>query len=257
MLLVAVALTFACLRAADGGGPAPTTPLSWSRGLDVVVAYEVSWILMFADYPRYTRSPAGSAVAVFVALAVTSMWIMPLGMVAARAAGSTDPGAMLQAVGLGRAGALLLTLATVTTNFVNIYMSALAWKSLVPRASDAAAVWSIGLIGTALGAAPAVWLDQYTNFMMLLGGILVPVGGVLIAHFYQRGVAVDDRMIQSLYDERGPYGGILVGGVVAWAAGAIAYFVPGDIGGTLPALVVSMVVYRLMTFRRSQRVGPV
>ena len=47
-----------------------------------------------------------------------------------------------------------------------------------------AVVWSIGIIGTALSAIPGVWLEQYTNFMMVLGAVLVPVGGVLVAHYY-------------------------------------------------------------------------
>ena len=60
--------------------------------------------------------------ALITALATTSIWMMPLGAVAARTAGTADPGTMLDAVGLGAAGALLLALATVTTNFVNVYM---------------------------------------------------------------------------------------------------------------------------------------
>src|SRR4029077_12738554 len=127
---------------------------------------------------------------------LTSAWMMPLGAMAARAAGTSDPGAMLDAVGLGAAGALLLTLATVTTNFVNIYMSSLAWKSLVPRAGDAAVIWSIGIVGTALSADPGVWLEQYTSFMMILGAVLVPVGGVLVAHYYgRRRPQVNERLI--------------------------------------------------------------
>ena len=66
-------------------------------------------------------------------------------------AASADPGAMMSAIGLGWAGAALMVLATITTNFVNIYMSGLAWKSLFPEAGEQASVWSIGLIGTALG----------------------------------------------------------------------------------------------------------
>src|SRR5258706_15056121 len=139
---------------------------------------------MFADYSRYTRAPRGGTGAVFLGLALTSAWMMPLGAIAARVAGSTDPGTMLSAVGLGAAGAVLLTIATLTTNFVNIYMSSLAWKSLFPKARDGAVVWSIGLIGTALSAVPGVWLEQYTNFMTGLAAILVPVGGILIAHYY-------------------------------------------------------------------------
>ena len=251
MLVVAVALTIACARASTAAAALPQIAMSWWRGLDVVIGYQVSWILMFADYSRYTRSVRGSAIAVFLGLAITSAWMMPLGAIAARAAGTSDPGAMLDAVGLGAAGALLLTLATLTTNFVNIYMSSLAWKSLAPRASDTAVIWSIGIVGTALSAVPGVWLEQYTNFMMVLGALLVPVGGVLIAHYYIRPPRLDERFIAELYDASGSFRGVSIAGVVAWAAGAAAYFAAGSRGGTLPALAVSVLVYQALRRRGS------
>jgi len=243
MLLVGIALTVACLRAPLPSRMAPFVPLGIARGFDVVVGYQVSWILMFADYSRFTKSVRGSSTAVFVALAATSAWLMPLGAIAARAAGTSDPGEMLSAIGLGAAGALLLTLATVTTNFVNIYMSSLAWKSLMPRTSDGTVVWSIGIAGAAISALPAVWLDHYTNLMVLLGAVLVPVGGVLVAHFYFAGARDDDRVARALYDETGPYRGFSVPGLVSWAAGAATFFAMGANGGTIPALVVSTGVY--------------
>jgi NCS1 family nucleobase:cation symporter-1 len=240
---VAIVLTVACARAAHGLGPAPAPTMSWSRGLDVVIGYQVSWILMFADYSRYTKSARGSATAVFFGLALTSAWMMPLGVIAARVAGSSDPGTMLSGVGLGAAGAMLLTIATLTTNFVNIYMSSLAWKSLFPRTHDGAVVWSIGLIGTALSAVPGVWLEQYTNFMMLLGAVLVPVGGVLVAHYYFGRDPMDESLVGELYDGAGRFRGVNVAGLLAWAAGGIVFFAAGSIGGTVPALVVSIAVY--------------
>ena len=249
MLIVAVALTIACARIGTGGPAAsPLQTMNWWHGLDVVVGYQVSWILMFADYSRYTPSARGSGVAVFLGLALTSAWMMPLGAVAARAAGSTDPGAMLGAVGLGAAGALLLTIATLTTNFVNIYMSSLAWKSLFPRARDAAVIWSIGLIGTALSAVPGVWLEQYTRFMTALAAVLVPVGGVLIAHYYIGRSESTDPPIADLYDNRGPFRGVNIAGIAAWAAGAVAFFAADRLGGTIPALIASVAVY--LTLRR-------
>jgi purine-cytosine permease-like protein len=142
-------------------------------------------------------------------------------------------------------------LATLTTNFVNIYMSSLAWKSLFPRTSDSRAIWSIGLIGTALSALPGVWLDQYSNFMVVLGALLVPVGGVLIAHFYLPArdalVSSSTASVSVLYDADGPLGGFVIAGVAAWALGALAFFAAGSIGGTLPSLVVSMGVYVVLT----------
>jgi len=246
MLIVAAALTVACVRAPAAPAAALERSMSWSRGLDVVIGYQVSWILMFADYSRYTRSVRGSAIAVFLGLALTSVWMMPLGAIAASAAGTSDPGAMLDAVGLGASGALLLTLATLTTNFVNIYMSSLAWKSLAPDTSDAVVIWCIGLVGTALSAVPGVWLEQYSNFMIVLGALLVPVGGVLVAHYYIRPPRLDEAYIAELYDPAGVFRGISTPGVIAWAAGAAAFFAAGSIGGTLPSLAVSVLAYRVL-----------
>jgi NCS1 family nucleobase:cation symporter-1 len=250
MVIVGVLLTVACVRVSAAPAAPPSNAMSWWRGLDVVIGYQVSWILMFADYSRYTRSARGSTVAVFLGLAVTSAWMMPLGAIAARAAGTSDPGAMLSAVGLGASGALLLTLATLTTNFVNIYMSSLAWKSLAPGASDSAVIWSIGIVGTALSAVPGVWLEQYTNFMMVLGALLVPVGGVLVAHYYIRRPRMDEAFIAELYNPAGSFRGVSTAGMVAWAAGAAAFFAAGSIGGTLPALAVSVLVYRALLYTR-------
>jgi purine-cytosine permease-like protein len=223
---------------------APKNP--WFRGFDVVVGYQVSWILMFADFSRYTRSGRTATAAVFLGLLLTSLWMMPLGLASARVAASADPGAMMAAIGLGWAGAALMVLATVTTNFVNIYMSGLAWKSLFPRIGDQVSIWSIGAIGTAVGLFYGAWLDRYAEFMMVLGGVLVPVGGVLLAHFRLRRSPV---RVADLYDATGPCRGVLVPGATAWARGALAYYLASPWGGTLPALAVAVGSYLLLARR--------
>lgn len=253
-------MTIACLRvlSAEAAAP-PAATMSWSRGLDVAIGYQVSWILMFADYSRYTRSESRSTAAVFLGLALTSLWFMPLGALAARAAGSTDPGAMIERVGLGGWGALLLAVATLTTNFVNIYLSSLAWKSLFPRTGEQTSVWSIGLIGAALSLLSTAWLDRYVDFMLVLGAILVPVGGVILAHYFvwpRRGRSArgTPTSVASLYDAQGPYArhyGFSVVGVAAWTAGAIAYHVAGPIGGTLPSLATTVAVYGLLNLNQT------
>jgi purine-cytosine permease-like protein len=56
MLAICALLT---LRFAALPRPVPAAAaagaLDWLRGFDVVVGYQASWILMFADYSRYTR----------------------------------------------------------------------------------------------------------------------------------------------------------------------------------------------------------
>ena len=250
LLLVGGVITWAVIQAppnltALSAAPAATT--SWLTGLDIVIGYQVSWILMFADYSRYTKSERTSAMAVFLGLLLTSLWMMPLGLAAARVAGSQDPGAMMHAIGLGWAGAALMVLATITTNFVNIYMSGLAWKSLFPQTGDQWSVWSIGIIGTALGLVYGAWLNRYADFMVILGGVLVPVGGVLLAHFRLGGAKTE---VADLYAPDGPYRGVILAGLLAWAAGAAVYFFARPWGGTLPGLLTSVVVYLVAARRR-------
>ena len=238
-------MTVACFRAI-WPAEVPTAPMSthgWLGALDVTAGYQATWLLMFADYSRYNRSGRSAAVAVFLGLALTAVWFMPLGFAAATVAGSADPGAMVQALGLGWWGALLIMTATITTNFVNIYMSALALKSLRPATADRAGVWLIGGIGAALSVLSTAWLDRFASFTVLLASLLVPIGGILLAHYFvlRRPVRVED-----LYATAGPYGargGWSVAGVAAWVAGAATFHLTTAIGGTLPSLAVAIATY--------------
>jgi purine-cytosine permease-like protein len=244
LAIVGIGLTAACFRLPASVLWTPGTgSVSWLAGLDIVVGYQVSWILMFADYSRYTASRRKASVAVFLGLAVTSLWLMPLGAMAARAAASSDPGTMLQALRLGLSGAILMTVATVTTNFVNIYMSSLALRSLMPKAGDQVTVWSTGLVGAALSAFSGAWLDRYASFMLVLGGTLVPVGGILLARYY---LIRSEVRVDALYDVSGEFSrrrGFDVAGLAAWAAGGTAYYLARGIGSTLPSLVVAVATY--------------
>lgn len=247
MLVTGLALTWRLATAAPPAGAAATfggglEGRHWLVALDVVIGYQVSWILMFADYSRYTASARAGFWAVFLGLALSSAWFMPLGLLGARLAGSSDAGAILAAAGLGATGALLMALATLTTNFVNIYLSALAFKSLWPRSGDNASIVAIGALGTGLALLPGAGLERYVDFMLALAAVLVPVGGVLLARLAVARQPLDPADL----GERGPFaaqGGILPGALIAWAAGAAVYFVAQRTGGgTLPALATSFLL---------------
>ena len=212
-------------------GTRSTCDLLW--GLDVVIGYQVSWLLMFADYSRYTRSGRAAATAVFAGLALPALWLMPVGWSLARIAGSDDPGHDARGSGRGWWTAALITLASVTTNFVNIYLSSLAWRTLAPRSTGAGSVWTIGLIGTALGLISSGWLTRFADLMVLLGSILVPVGGVFLAHFVVLQEA-DRRRAGSTIPRTLP--AFNIAGIAAWIAGFIVYKLAAPIGATLPAL---------------------
>jgi purine-cytosine permease-like protein len=176
---------------------------------------------------------------VFAGLAVPALWLMPVGWHLARVAGSDDPGTMLAAAGVGWWTAALVAIATVTTNFVNIYLSSLAWRTLSPRSTGRGSVWTIGLIGTALGLLSSVWLDQFATLMTWLGSILVPVGGVFLAHFVVLRRPLD---VDALY-RPSTLPAFTMAGMAAWLLGFAAYLLAAPIGATLPALATSMICY--------------
>jgi NCS1 family nucleobase:cation symporter-1 len=256
LLLSGAIFTIAVLRAPWPVSSVVATPsAAVFRGLDVVTGYQVSWLLMFADYPRFVRSPRAARTAVFLGLALTALWFMPLGLLASAIAASPDPGAMVYALGIGWWGAVLLALATLTTNFVNIYMSALAFKSLRPSVRDETAIWLIGGVGAALGLLSSRWLDSFAAFTLLLAGLLVPIGGILLARYF---VMRADVRVDDLYDPQGPFSarrGWSIAGTAAWVAGAAVFYAAQSIGGTLPSLVTSIGVYVCIESWRGRQGG--
>jgi NCS1 family nucleobase:cation symporter-1 len=250
-----IVFTVACLRAPWPGIPVESSSSRDAlRGFDVVFGYQTSWLLMFGDYSRYTKSAKGAAVAVFAGLGLTALWFIPLGLFASTIAHSSDPGVMVDALGLGWWGGILVVLATLTTNFVNIYMSALALKSLRPATRDAGAIWLIGGVGAAISVLSTTWLDQMANFTLLLAGLFVPIGGLLVAHFLVRPY---DSSTDALYG--GPRGeaprvGLWsVAGMSAWIVGAAAFYASRSIGGVVPSLVISIATY--LWLARERRAG--
>jgi NCS1 family nucleobase:cation symporter-1 len=248
-----VVMTIACFRIPWPASDAPpATALSVLRGFDMPFGYQTTWLLMFADYSRYSRSPRGSAVAVLGGLGITALWFMPLGMIAAAAAQSTDPGAMVFGLQLGWWGGILLMLGTLTTNFVNIYMSALALKSLRPTVSNATAIWIIGGIGAAISVLGKFWFDQFVDMIGLLAGVLVPIGGLLVAHYLV--LKRQPRAADLYHGANGAppaVGAWSTAGMAAWIVGAAVFYLARPIGGTLPSLATSIVTY-LSLARRSR-----
>ncbi|TAK17595.1 MAG: hypothetical protein EPO35_02725 [Acidobacteria bacterium] len=252
LLVSGVVMTIACIRASmPPVAAAATSAVDMFHGFDIIFGYQTTWLLMFADYSRYSRSGARSAVATFAGLGLTALWFIPLGLIASRLAGSGDPGAMVSALGLGWWGAALVTLGTLTTNFVNIYMSALALKSLRPTTSNRTAIWLIGGVGSALSVLSEEILNQLGAFTVGLAGLLVPIGGLLIAHFLLLRRRDSAAALYPATPGVAPaVGNWKLAGMAAWIIGAAVFYASQSIGGVLPSLAASIAVYLLLARRR-------
>ena len=236
MMALAVALLTWVLvrRLAQEPAPGLEHPLGVLAGLDVVIGYQVSWSLMFADYTRYQRRERGATIAVLLGLACSSVWLMLVGAGAARLGGGSEPAALVLGLGAPQVALLIIGLSTITTNFVNLYLSALALRTLVPRAPRAGSVLLIGAIGTGLGLLTDL-LARYADFMGLIATALLPIVAIALVHFFGVRGPVEPRAV--------------VGGaaMLAWISGVLCYqlvrALAPEVGATLPTLLVAAVIY--------------
>jgi nucleobase:cation symporter-1, NCS1 family len=254
LLLVGVALTVAIVGGASQrlSGPGDGS-LGLLAGLDVVIGYQVSWSLMFADYTRYQRAERAAATAVFLGLTLSSWWLIGLGAAAGRIGGGNDPTAMILGAGLPVSALLLMALSTITTNFVNLYLSALAVRNLWHRAPPRATVLAVGTSGTALGLLSTGLLERYAEFMGWIATGFLPIAAIVAVHFFGRGQSPASTLPHPPLASTPATRTWSLPAVVAWAAGvatyqAVARVVP-QLGATLPTLLVAAACYWLLAKR--------
>ncbi len=183
----------------------------------------------------------------------------------------TDPGGfigalvgMLLPLTLGWLALIVLLFGETDEAFANIYSTSVSIQNLVPWLKQRMLALIVGVV--AISVAIGIDLVQYENFLFLIGGIFVPVFGILLAdYFVLRRRRYD---VSQLYGSSGPYwytAGFGVLAIAVWVASFFLYacaaqppwllehldfvsWVPTwmtHIGGTIPGLVFSFGAYAL------------
>lgn len=250
-----------------------TGELSFWLGVDLVVAMPVSWIPLAADYTRFAVRPHAAFWGTAAGYALSNFWFYALGVLFMLALRAEDLVAAVLAIPAG-AVALAILLADETDEaFANIYSTSVSLQNLWPRADRKQLAVASGAVCSVLAA--TVPLTQYESFLFLIGAFFVPLFGVLAADYF----AVRRRQLdpEELY---GPGARpVRWKGFAPWLVGFFVYqwIVPTDIpgwkemlaalfgsvglpfplsahvpwlGGSLPSLAASFVLYTLLAGRR-------
>jgi len=259
-------------------------PNFW-QGVDLVVALPVSWLPLVGDYSRFARRAIPSALGTYAGYAIANVWFFTLGMLYVQAL-QTDPGGFIDALvkmmlplTVGWLALIVLLVGETDEAFANIYSTAVSVQNLAPRLTHAVLAVAVGVV--AIIVAVSLDLLGYETFLFLIGGVFVPVFGILIADYFvlRRGRYDVDQLER----RGGAYwydGGVAVAGFVAWALGFLVYahaaqppwllehadfvsWVPvwmTHIGGTIPGFFVSFVAYlagaQLYLSMRSRPIEP-
>ncbi|HEX9340946.1 MAG TPA: cytosine permease [Thermoplasmata archaeon] len=225
-------------------------------GLDVVVAMPISWWPLISDYNRFARGPRAAAVGTGVGyvFANTAFYVLGAGLVffgitTPFGLDPADPAAFLAAIGLLGLSVLPLIVILVdeTDNaFADVYSVAVSVQNLAPKRRQATTV----LVATAIGTAAAWSLlatgqglgGAYEGFLLLIGGLFVPLLGVVIADSFvvRRGAYARDDFFAATPRWRWP-------AFAGWGPGAALYFVivlfALPVGATLPSFALAAALH--------------
>ncbi len=188
-------------RAGEGGFP------TFWQALDLVIALPVSWLPLVCDYSRFGRSSRGAAAGTYIGYAIANIWFFALGALYVQAL-NTDPGGlingdafvtMLVPLSLGWLALIALLAGESDEVFANIYSTAVSLRNLVPGVSHALLALGVGAI--AILVAISLDLVGYENFLLLIGGVFVPLFGIFLADYFV--VRRRRYEVEALYSEGG------------------------------------------------------
>ena len=231
-------------------------PMPFMFGLDLVIAMPISWMPLVSDYSRFARKAAPAFWSTWWGYFVISSWMYLLGLAATLVTGETDPGMLILQImgqiGLALPALAMVVLSTVTTGFPDVYSAACSMLNISARWGARTVLWAAGLLSIAV--ALVFPMDQYEHFLLFIGAMFVPLFGVVLTDYF----LIRRRSLQvgELYKIGGAYwykAGYNIRALCSWAIGfglyeSIAIF-KLPIGGSLPALGISGLVYYLLSRR--------
>lgn len=236
----------------------PSAGFSFPAGMrlmDLVIAMPISWAPLIADYSRMAKSTKGAFWASFIGYGIMSSLMYLIGLMVFLATGSTDPAlsllTVMGAAGLALPAMLLVFASTVTSDFPDIYSSACSLFNIHPKIKPVYTVWATG-VGTIV-LAFCVDLSQYESFLLVIGGVFVPLFAVLLTDYFlcRRGdlTGVDFATGAGL----GYFNGFRLAGLAVWAFGTAVYFVAQKtdffLGASLTSFVMTAVLHALVARR--------
>ncbi|MGW9404106.1 purine-cytosine permease family protein [Arthrobacter sp. NPDC055585] len=223
--------------------------------LDIVIATAISWTVLSADFNRLARSSRAGIIGSGIGYTVSTTLAMVLGATAigyvilsGDAAASFDPTVIVSAFGTPLA--IVIFMSVMATNTMVVY-------GMVTSVVHAQVRWKARFLPTSLAVgavaiAGSTWmalLDQFTGFLVMIGAFFVPVFAIMIVDYYiiKRGRYSRDILRPS----GGAYwytAGVNWAAIVVWTVGAAASYVltyvwPSPVGATIPAFVLTFVLY--------------
>ena len=211
-----------------------TNGLPFGLGLELSLVMPLSWVPLIADYTRFAKNKSSATFGSGLGYFLGSSWMYVIGLGLAIIAGSSDLPAMMLAAKLGLSALGILLLSTVTTTFLDAYSAGVCLSHLWPKMPEKSSALGVTVIGILL----ALWanMDQYENFLLIIGSVFVPLFTILfVDYFIHKKRETDNTLILN------------VSAFATWFVGLSLYHyllsLNWDWGSTLPIILITGILY--------------
>jgi putative hydroxymethylpyrimidine transporter CytX len=153
--------------------------------VDTVVGVSVSWVPLVSDYSRHARSAREAFTGTLLGYSVTQILCYTIGLVALVTVAAGDPdkifGAFM-AVPLGTLAFAVIAIREIDQSFADTYSAAVSVQNFRPGWDRRVLALVIGTLATV--SALALNINDYENFLILIGAVFVPLLGVLLVDYF-------------------------------------------------------------------------
>lgn len=173
---------FADLLNAAPAGP----PLSLLQGTTIVAGGFIVGAVITPDLSRFNRTAGDVVKQTVIGISVGEYVIGLIGVLLALALRTNDVIAIVTSTS-GFLGTLIIVAATLKINDWNLYAASLGIVNFVDqvfgrRVNRGVVTLVVGVLGSVLGAAGI--LDEFTDFLVLLGVVFPPIAGIMVAEYF-------------------------------------------------------------------------
>lgn len=264
-IIIVMAFVFVAAFSAFNPSEFASIPVDESLGqtpltiFDMVFATAISWTVLSADMNRHAKNSTASVAGSGIGYTLSTVLAMFLGLVAFSTvvlrggdAIAFDPSVIVAEFGWPLGVAIFLSV--MATNTMVVF-------GMVTSVVNAQSTWRLKFMPTAIvlgivsiiGSTFLGLLNQFTDFLFVIGAFFVPVFAIMIVDYYilkRRGYS--RQILHERRESRYWYtGGVNWVAILVWVLGAVvsyilAYVTPIALGATLPVFVGAFVLYWLL-----------
>lgn len=188
----------------------PAQPLTMAAALTLVIGNFISGGTSTPNFTRFGKSAIGAVFSTVVAFFIGNIIMFLFGAVGGATTGQADIFYILMAQGLTLPAILVLGLNIWTTNNNALYTAGLGLSNISKKPSS-----PLVLVGGAIGTVLAIWLyNNFTAYLTFLGGLIPPVGAVIIIHYFMHREEYAQPSVASETVNKGAILAVLIGAAV-------------------------------------------